>query len=246
MLHHVTGFNVHAYECCRHCQSIHVNWGWLNQKQLGGWMRKCMKLPTRTQFVGSLEFIVIPVYLWAILIFACSFTCDFAASRTFPPAPREVLLLAAECNLMRWRTAKGMVDEKRWDEFVQHVRRGMEKVGIKSTKEAWPQMKWLREARQLEYQRLDYWRSSKIIQGEPFPSWSICRWPIDQRPVRTVKAGTVELAVAVSEHSRWSCSRWASNDEVEKSPWDEARFTRSLAVFNDLNVRRTSMKISMN
>jgi hypothetical protein len=67
-----------------------------------------------------------------------------------------VLLLAAECNLMRWRTAKGMVDEKRWDEFVQHVRRGMEKVGIKSTKEAWPQMKWLREARQLEYQRLDY------------------------------------------------------------------------------------------
>lgn len=76
--------------------------------------------------------------------------------QTFPPAPREVLLLAAECNLMRWRTAKGMVDEKRWDEFVQHVRRGMEKVGIKSTKEAWPQMKWLREARQLEYQRLDY------------------------------------------------------------------------------------------
>ena len=66
------------------------------------------------------------------------------------------LLLAAECNLMRWRTAKGMVDEKRWDEFVQYVRRGMEKVGIRSSKGAWPDMKWFQAARELDYHRLDY------------------------------------------------------------------------------------------
>eukprot|EP00434_Breviolum_minutum_P010646 symbB.v1.2.009391.t1/scaffold531.1/size191016/3 len=76
--------------------------------------------------------------------------------KIFPQAPREVLLLAAECNLMRWRTAKGMVDEKRWDEFVQYVRRGMEKVGIRSSKEAWPDMKSFQAARELEYHRLDY------------------------------------------------------------------------------------------
>lgn len=90
------------------------------------------------------------------LSFDKSVLLDRVSIRIFPQAPREVLLLAAECNLMRWRTAKGMVDEKRWDEFVQYVRRGMEKVGIRSSKEAWPDMKWFQAARELEYHRLDY------------------------------------------------------------------------------------------
>ncbi|CAK8986419.1 unnamed protein product [Durusdinium trenchii] len=74
--------------------------------------------------------------------------------RTAPP--RDLVLLAAECNLMRWRTAKGMVDEKLWDEFVQYVRRGMERAGISNTRENWPDQKWFDAARKLEYQRLDY------------------------------------------------------------------------------------------
>ena len=43
-----------------------------------------------------------------------------------------------------------------WDESVQYARRGMEKVGIRSNKEAWPDMKWFQAARELDYHRLDY------------------------------------------------------------------------------------------
>ncbi|CAE7038449.1 Comt [Symbiodinium natans] len=71
--------------------------------------------------------------------------------------PRELVLLAAECNLMRWRTAQGMVDEARWNEFVQYVREGMEKfAGITSTRDYWPQPQRRDAARKHTYERLDY------------------------------------------------------------------------------------------
>jgi len=74
-----------------------------------------------------------------------------------PDPPSEVAFLAAECNLMRWRTAKGLVDEQRWNGFVQHVRRTMEQVAnIRSTRDAWPDAVVRDEARGLEYKRLDY------------------------------------------------------------------------------------------
>ena len=71
--------------------------------------------------------------------------------------PRELVLLAAECNLMRWRTAQGMVDEARWNEFVQYVRQGMEKfAGITSTRDYWPEQRWRDAARKHVYKRLDF------------------------------------------------------------------------------------------
>eukprot|EP00811_Abedinium_folium_P006780 NODE_16251_length_1004_cov_6.198404.p1 GENE.NODE_16251_length_1004_cov_6.198404~~NODE_16251_length_1004_cov_6.198404.p1 ORF type:complete len:226 (-),score=71.94 NODE_16251_length_1004_cov_6.198404:242-919(-) len=71
--------------------------------------------------------------------------------------PRELLLLAAECNLMRWRTAQNLVDERRWNAFVQYVRRGMERwTGVTCTREMWPNPAALAHARKLEYVRLDY------------------------------------------------------------------------------------------
>ena len=82
--------------------------------------------------------------------------CKFHPQHHRTAPPRDLVLLAAECNLMRWRTAKGMVDEKLWDEFVQYVRRGMERAGISNTRENWPDQKWFDAARKLEYQRLDY------------------------------------------------------------------------------------------
>lgn len=111
-------------------------------------------LATCIMFLTASEINCFYHFMW--LSFDKSVLLDRVSIRIFPQAPREVLLLAAECNLMRWRTAKGMVDEKRWDEFVQYVRRGMEKVGIRSNKEAWPDMKWFQAARELEYHRLDY------------------------------------------------------------------------------------------
>lgn len=71
--------------------------------------------------------------------------------------PKGLLNLAAECNLMRWRTAQGLVDETRWNQFVQHVRRGIEQhAGVESTREAWPDQAVLERARALEYKPLDY------------------------------------------------------------------------------------------
>eukprot|EP00439_Symbiodinium_sp_Y106_P062850 s3060_g9.t1 len=76
---------------------------------------------------------------------------------TTSKAPRELTLLAAECNLMRWRTAQGMVDEARWNEFVQYVRDGMQKfAGITSTRDYWPEQRWRDAARKYTYKRLDY------------------------------------------------------------------------------------------
>ncbi|CAJ1433413.1 unnamed protein product, partial [Effrenium voratum] len=72
------------------------------------------------------------------------------------PAPRELQLLAAECNLMRWRTTRGLVDETRWNQFVQYVRRSVEHFGLTSTRHAWPDEKNRVAARRLQYTRLDY------------------------------------------------------------------------------------------
>lgn len=72
-------------------------------------------------------------------------------------APKELRLLAAECNLMRWRTVQGLVNEDRWNAFVQHVRRSVERlVGVRSTRDVWLDPKTLAKARRLEYRRLDF------------------------------------------------------------------------------------------
>ena len=57
---------------------------------------------------------------------------------------------------MRWRTTKGLVDEACWNGFVQHVRRQLENEGMSCTREAWPDLEILREARALKYERMDY------------------------------------------------------------------------------------------
>lgn len=74
-----------------------------------------------------------------------------------PEAPQALRLLAAECNLMRWRTAQGLVDEASWNAFVQHVRRNVERItGIRSTRDAWPDLKVLAQARRLLHKPLDF------------------------------------------------------------------------------------------
>lgn len=71
------------------------------------------------------------------------------------PAPEALARLARLCNLMRWRTAQGLVDEKRWNCFVQHVRTGMEGAGLMSTRHVWSPVQ-LSKARQFRYIPLDY------------------------------------------------------------------------------------------
>mmetsp|Transcript_68172 Transcript_68172/g.199468 ORF Transcript_68172/g.199468 Transcript_68172/m.199468 type:complete len:395 (-) Transcript_68172:16-1200(-) len=74
-----------------------------------------------------------------------------------PDPPYELALLAAECNLMRWRTAKGLVNEQRWNGFVQYVRQGMARIaGITSDRDVWPDQAIRDKARSLPYKRLDY------------------------------------------------------------------------------------------
>lgn len=74
-----------------------------------------------------------------------------------PEPPSGLRALAAECNLMRWRTAQGLVDEQRWEAFVQYVRRGIEQfVGVESTRSVWPSPAIFTASRKLEYTRLDY------------------------------------------------------------------------------------------
>jgi len=70
--------------------------------------------------------------------------------------PRELVLLAVECNLMRWRTAQGLVDERRWNEFVQHVRRTLELEGIQSTRDVWPDASVRARAQRLTHDRMDF------------------------------------------------------------------------------------------
>lgn len=72
-------------------------------------------------------------------------------------APYDLALLAVECNLMRWRTSRGLVDEKRWNGFVQYVRRSLTKIaGLAATCDAWVDPQARDRARQLQYQRMDY------------------------------------------------------------------------------------------
>lgn len=70
--------------------------------------------------------------------------------------PRELVLLAVECNLMRWRTAQGLVNERRWNEFVQHVRRTLELEGIQSTRDVWPDASVRARAQRLTHDRMDF------------------------------------------------------------------------------------------
>lgn len=93
---------------------------------------------------------------WVVLAELRAFdTTDDAWEPRAPP--KELLNLAAECNLMRWRTAQGLVDETRWNQFVQHVRRGLEKhASVECTREAWPDAAVLERARKLQYEPLDY------------------------------------------------------------------------------------------
>ncbi|CAK0878054.1 unnamed protein product [Prorocentrum cordatum] len=74
-----------------------------------------------------------------------------------PEPPFQLALLAAECNLMRWRTAQGLVDERRWNGFVQHVRRGVEQhAGLASARDVWPDASVRDRARRLRFERMDY------------------------------------------------------------------------------------------
>lgn len=71
--------------------------------------------------------------------------------------PEELRVLAAECNLMRLRTAQGLVDEQRWNAFVQHVRRSTERItGAFSSRGVWPNESVRTEARNLHYNRTDF------------------------------------------------------------------------------------------
>ncbi|CAE8647412.1 unnamed protein product [Polarella glacialis] len=92
---------------------------------------------------------------WVVL---ARFRADNGSQDWSPPEPpREISLLAAECNLMRWRTPKGLVDETRWNAFVQHVRRTMQHfAGVTSDRDAWPDPAIRDKVRNLSYQRLDY------------------------------------------------------------------------------------------
>jgi len=71
------------------------------------------------------------------------------------PAPEALQQLARLCNLMRWRTAQGLVDDKKWNCFVQHVRAGMEAAGLTCTRHVW-EARRLQEARGFRYVPLDY------------------------------------------------------------------------------------------
>lgn len=72
------------------------------------------------------------------------------------PAPESLQCLARLCNLMRWRTAQGLVDEKRWNCFVQYVRTVLEDAGLRSSRHVWDNVAHHREARQLRYAPMDY------------------------------------------------------------------------------------------
>eukprot|EP00927_Polykrikos_kofoidii_P027937 TRINITY_DN24465_c0_g1_i1.p1 TRINITY_DN24465_c0_g1~~TRINITY_DN24465_c0_g1_i1.p1 ORF type:complete len:378 (-),score=45.58 TRINITY_DN24465_c0_g1_i1:104-1153(-) len=74
-----------------------------------------------------------------------------------PRAPAtELALLAAECGLMRMRTAHGLVNESCWNSFVQHVRRSMETFGIHSKRDVWPDPRVRVSSRRLQHERMDY------------------------------------------------------------------------------------------
>jgi len=74
-----------------------------------------------------------------------------------PSPPHELTLLAVECNLMRWRTAKGLVNEKCWNGFVQHVRRETQRLAaVSSSRDAWPDLKVRDRAQAQNYERMDY------------------------------------------------------------------------------------------
>lgn len=88
---------------------------------------------------------------------ACTREVDGSKQWDPPEPPAELQLLAAECNLMRWRTTHGLVDEQRWNGFVQHVRSNTERlVGVVSTRQAWPDARAFQRARRLQYSRLDF------------------------------------------------------------------------------------------